>query len=81
MDDGFDVLREVEELERVAGGVLQRLADGEEGGLWRLYVVQWLDGRELNRINDEVRKLNDASAEVPDPPALWFARFIWSLPR
>ena len=41
----------------------------------------WLDGRELNRINDEVRKLNDASAEVTDPPALWFARFIWSLPR
>jgi len=41
----------------------------------------WLDGRELNRINDEVRKLNEASTEVSDPPMLWFARFIWSLPR
>ncbi len=41
----------------------------------------WVDGRELKRINDEVRKLNAASDEVSDPPMLWFARFIWSLPR
>ncbi len=41
----------------------------------------WLDGRELNRINDEVRELNDASREVSDPPMLWFARLVWTLPR
>ena len=41
----------------------------------------WLDGRELNRINDEVRELNDASRDVPDPPMLWFARLVWTLPR
>lgn len=41
----------------------------------------WLDGAELDRINGEVRKLNDAETNGPDPPMLWFARFIWSLPR
>jgi 2-aminomuconate deaminase len=42
----------------------------------------WLDGRELDRINEEVRRLNEAAAEETKNPAmLWFARFIWSLPR
>ena len=41
----------------------------------------WLDGRELNRINEEVRELNEASREVPDPPMLWFARLLWTRPR
>lgn len=40
----------------------------------------WLDGKELQRINEEVAELNAASKEVPDPPMLWFAKFIWSLP-
>lgn len=41
----------------------------------------WLDGRELDRINDEVRRLNEAARQVADPPMLWFAKFIWTLPR
>ncbi len=41
----------------------------------------WLDGRELDRINGEVRKLNAAAHDTPTPPMLWFAYFIWSLPR
>ena len=41
----------------------------------------WLDGRELERINGEVRKLNAASRDAPIPPMMWFAYFIWSLPR
>ena len=41
----------------------------------------WLDGKELERINAEVRKLNEASTENPDPPLLWLTRFIESLPR
>lgn len=40
----------------------------------------WLDGTELVRINEEIRDLNEAAREVPDPPMLWFAKFIWSLP-
>ena len=42
----------------------------------------WLDGKELNRINDEVHRLNEAAGDTSlDPPMLWFARFIWTLPR
>jgi Zn-finger nucleic acid-binding protein len=41
----------------------------------------WLDGRELNRVNDEIRELNEASREEPDPPMLWFAKFLWTLPH
>jgi len=44
----------------------------------------WLDGPELNRINEEVRELNDSVGEAgprPAPSMLWFAQFIWSLPR
>jgi hypothetical protein len=40
----------------------------------------WLEGKELVRINEEIRELNEAAREVPDPPMLWFAKFIWSLP-
>ena len=39
----------------------------------------WLDGQELDRINDEVRKLQEASREVHEPPMMWFARFCWSI--
>jgi len=41
----------------------------------------WLDGPELDRINEEVRKLNDAARDAHTPPMLWFAYFIWSLPH
>ena len=41
----------------------------------------WLDGPELDRINEEVRKLNDAARDARTPPMLWFAYFIWSLPH
>jgi len=41
----------------------------------------WLDGREKHRINEEIRELNEASRELPDPPMLSFARFIWTLPK
>lgn len=40
----------------------------------------WLDGRELTRINDEIRQLNEASRRVPDPPLVRFSQFIWALP-
>jgi Zn-finger nucleic acid-binding protein len=41
----------------------------------------WLDGKEFERINEEVRELNDSSSEPVRPGMLWFAHFIWSLPR
>lgn len=41
----------------------------------------WLDGRELERINAEVRELNKTAGTGGEPAMLWFARFIWSLPR
>jgi Zn-finger nucleic acid-binding protein len=44
----------------------------------------WLDGTELGRINEEVRELNEGDGESgaePAPGMLWFAQFIWSLPR
>jgi Zn-finger nucleic acid-binding protein len=41
----------------------------------------WLDGEELGRINEEVRKLNQLSQDAKPPAMLWFARFIWGLPR
>ena len=40
----------------------------------------WLDGRELKKINTEVKKLNETPGG-PEPPMLWFLRFIWSLPQ
>jgi len=41
----------------------------------------WLDGAELERINDEVKALDDAAEPGPDTGMLWFAHFIWSLPK
>jgi Zn-finger nucleic acid-binding protein len=41
----------------------------------------WLDGPELDRINDEVKALDEAAEPGPDTGMLWFARFIWSLPK
>ena len=41
----------------------------------------WLDGRELERIDEEVRALADASDTETAPAMMWFANFIWSLPR
>ena len=41
----------------------------------------WLDGTEFDRINDEVKALDDAAEPGPDIGMLWFARFIWSLPK
>ncbi len=42
----------------------------------------WLDGHELERINDEVRRLDEASDSTINAPAmLWFARLMWNLPR
>ena len=41
----------------------------------------WLDGKELDRINEEVHKLNEAVQQPDHSFAHWFALFIWSLPR
>jgi len=41
----------------------------------------WLDGTEMDRINEEVRALDAAAEEGGAPAMLWFAYFIWSLPR
>jgi Zn-finger nucleic acid-binding protein len=40
----------------------------------------WLDGGELQRINEEVKRLNEAGAEIPDPLLIRLSRFFWSLP-
>jgi Zn-finger nucleic acid-binding protein len=40
----------------------------------------WLDGRELARVREEVKGLNEAARQVPDPPLVRFAQFIWNLP-
>jgi len=41
----------------------------------------WLDGPELDRIHGEVHRLNEEALDGTAPPMLWFAAFIWSLPR
>lgn len=41
----------------------------------------WLDRKEMDRINDEVRSLSETSTEPVAPAMMWFAHFIWSLPR
>lgn len=41
----------------------------------------WLDGTELESINEEVRRLNETAAEVHDPPWLFLVRFMSSLTR
>ena len=40
----------------------------------------WLDANELLRINDEVKRLNEAGAEVPDPLLVRIANFFWNIP-
>src|SRR5258706_2920576 len=40
----------------------------------------WLDGDELARINEEVKQLNEAGAEVPDPLLVRISQFFWKLP-
>jgi len=41
----------------------------------------WLDGSELERIDAEVRRVNEQAGEGHTPAMLWFAQFLWSLPR
>ncbi len=40
----------------------------------------WLDAGELVRINEEIRELNSAAREVPDPPLTRLGQFFWNLP-
>lgn len=40
----------------------------------------WLDGGELARINNEVKELNEAGTEVPDPLLVRISQFFWKLP-
>ena len=41
----------------------------------------WLDGHELESINDEVRRLNETAEEVHDPPWLFLVRLMASVTR
>jgi len=41
----------------------------------------WLDAHEIDRIRDEVRAMDEAAEDMPDPPMLWLARFVWALPK
>jgi len=41
----------------------------------------WLDGHELDRVNAEVRALNEAGREQGSPAVQWLAQFLFSLPR
>jgi Zn-finger nucleic acid-binding protein len=40
----------------------------------------WMDGKELARINEEVKRLNEADAEVSDPLLVRISQFFWNLP-
>ncbi len=40
----------------------------------------WLDRQELARINEEVKRLNEAGAAVPDPLLVRISQFFWNLP-
>jgi Zn-finger nucleic acid-binding protein len=40
----------------------------------------WLDAKELERINEEVKRLNEAGAEIPDPLLVRIAQFFWIIP-
>lgn len=39
----------------------------------------WLDGHELEQINERVRQLNAAAAEIHDPPWIFLARLMASI--
>jgi Zn-finger nucleic acid-binding protein len=40
----------------------------------------WLDGSELQRIRDEVKRLNEADEEIEDPLLVRISQFFWNLP-
>jgi Zn-finger nucleic acid-binding protein len=40
----------------------------------------WMDGKELARINEEVKRLNEADRDVPDPLLVRISQFFWNLP-
>lgn len=40
----------------------------------------WVDEKELDAIRAEVKRLNEAEAEVPDPWLVRLSRIIWQLP-
>ena len=41
----------------------------------------WLDGPELERVNREVRKLNEPGRDARGPAIQWLAEFLFGLPR
>jgi Zn-finger nucleic acid-binding protein len=41
----------------------------------------WLDGAELDAINQEVRRLNTTAAEIHDPPWLWLVKALYTVAR
>jgi len=67
------------------GGEMQKVEFNIHTGIVLDYCAAcrgfWLDGTELDRINDEVKALDEAAEPGPDSGMLWFARFIWSLPK
>ena len=40
----------------------------------------WVDGDELARIHEEVKQLNEAGRDVPDPLLVRLSQFFWKLP-
>ena len=40
----------------------------------------WIDGEELARIQDEVKRLDEAGDEVADPLLVRISQFLWNLP-
>ncbi len=40
----------------------------------------WMDGKELERVHEEVKRLNEAEHEVPDPLLVRISHFFWNLP-
>ena len=40
----------------------------------------WLDEDELASIHDEVKRLNEAEADVPDPLLVRISQFFWNFP-
>jgi Zn-finger nucleic acid-binding protein len=40
----------------------------------------WIEPKELARINEEVKRLNEAGEEVPDPLLVRISQFFWNFP-
>ncbi|MEO8218590.1 MAG: zf-TFIIB domain-containing protein, partial [Acidobacteriota bacterium] len=40
----------------------------------------WIDGKDLPRINEVVKRLNEADSEVSEPFYIRLAEFFWNLP-